>query len=73
MFYLELVRFLMLTTLLGGLLAIGILILARFRPAYGLQDGKRHLPYGIAIALAGLDFWFQHSYLATNLRAIWGI
>ena len=70
---LELVRFLMLTTLLGGLLAIGILILARFRPAYGLQDGKRHLPYGIAIALAGLDFWFQHSYLATNLRAIWGL
>jgi prepilin peptidase CpaA len=70
---LELMRFLMLTTLLGGLLAIAILVLARFRPTYGLQDGKRHLPYGVAIAAAGLDFWFQHSYLATNLRAIWGI
>ncbi len=70
---LELMRFLMLTTLLGGLLAIAILILARFRPAYGLQDGKRHLPYGVAIAAAGLDFWFQHSYLATNIRAIGGV
>jgi prepilin peptidase CpaA len=71
-FNLDLARFLMLTTFFGGILGLFVLLLARFRPAYGLRDGKRHLPYGIAIALAGLDFWIRRGHLGQQLIALQG-
>nr|WP_298683447.1 prepilin peptidase [uncultured Dongia sp.] len=66
----DLVRFLMLTSFIGGLLAIFILLLSRLKPAYGLRDGKRHLPYGVAIAAAGLDFWFRRGQLSQDLMIL---
>ena len=66
----DLVRFLMLTTFIGGLLAIAVLLLGRLKPGYGLQEGKRHLPYGVAIAAAGLDFWFRRGQLGHDLMAL---
>jgi len=69
---LDVVRFLMLTGFAGGLLAAIVLLLGRFRVAYGMQDGKRHLPYGVAIALAGLDFWFRRGHLGQQIAALWG-
>lgn len=67
---LDLIRFLMLTTFFGGILGLFVLVLGRFRPGYGMRDGKRHLPYGVAIALAGLDFWFRRGHLGQQLMAL---
>jgi prepilin peptidase CpaA len=50
----ELGRFLITTSLAGGVLALTIVCL---RPA----GESRRLPYGIAIAAGGLDFWLRHS------------
>lgn len=69
---LDLVRFLMLTGFAGGVLALIVLVAGRFRVSYGLQNGKRHLPYGVAIALAGLDFWLRHGHLAQEIAALYG-
>jgi prepilin peptidase CpaA len=66
----DLVRFLMLTTFIGGLLAVAVLLLSRLKPGYGLQAGKRHLPYGVAIAAAGLDFWLRRGQLGQDLIAL---
>jgi prepilin peptidase CpaA len=72
-FGLDLVRFLMLTTFFGGFLGLFVLLVARIWPAYGMRDGKRHLPYGVAIALAGLDFWFRRGHLGQQLVALAGL
>lgn len=64
---LDLARFLVLTTLFGGVLAVIVFVLSKFRPSYGVLDGKQHLPYGAAIALAGIDFWIRHSHLGQEL------
>jgi prepilin peptidase CpaA len=69
---LDLVRLLMLTGFAGGVLAGIMLLLGRFGVNYGLQNGKRHLPYGVAIALAGLDFWFRRGHLGQQIAALWG-
>lgn len=69
-FGVDLMRFLMLTTIFGGILGLAVLVVGRIWPSYGMQDGKRHLPYGIAIALAGLDFWFRRGHLAQQLMAL---
>lgn len=50
----ELPRFLITTSLAGGLLALIILCLRQ-------PEERRRLPYGIAIAAGGLDFWLRHS------------
>ncbi|MBI2254470.1 MAG: prepilin peptidase [Proteobacteria bacterium] len=68
---LDFVRFLMLTGFAGGLLAIVMLMLGRFRINYGMENGKRHLPYGVAIALAGLDFWFRRGHLGQQIVALY--
>lgn len=70
-FGLDLVRFLMLTGLAGGLLAAVSLALARLKVDYGMQNGKRHLPYGVAIALAGLDFWFRRGHLGQQIAGLY--
>lgn len=68
---LDLARLLMLTGIAGGILALIVMALGRFRRSYGLQNGKRHLPYGVAIALAGLDFWVRHGHLAQEILALY--
>jgi prepilin peptidase CpaA len=68
----ELVRLLTLTGIAGGVVAVIVLLLGRFRTSYGMQDGTRHLPYGVAIALAGLDFWFWHGHLGQQIAALFG-
>jgi len=67
----DLMRFLMLTGFAGGLLALIVLLLGRFRIGYGMQDGKRHLPYGVAIALAGLDFWLRRGQLGQQIAGLY--
>jgi prepilin peptidase CpaA len=51
----DLPRLLLVTTLAGGLLALGILLWRRWRLASGGVIDQR-LPYGIAIAAGGIDF-----------------
>lgn len=51
----DLPRLLLVTTLAGGLLALGMLIWRRLRLASGGVIDQR-LPYGIAIAAGGIDF-----------------
>ncbi|WP_374383337.1 prepilin peptidase [Dongia sp.] len=63
-------RFLVLIAIFGGILGLVVLGLARIWPAYGMHEGKRHLPYGVAIALAGFDFWLRHGLLGKPLMAL---
>jgi prepilin peptidase CpaA len=51
-------RFILLTTLAGGVLALLLLILRWLRAGRGNKIDSR-VPYGIAIAVAGLDFCMQ--------------
>ncbi|TXH36875.1 MAG: peptidase [Rhodospirillaceae bacterium] len=51
----DLPRLLLVTTLAGGVLALGILAWRRLRLATGETIDQR-LPYGIAIAAGGIDF-----------------
>jgi prepilin peptidase CpaA len=67
---LDLARLLVLTTFFGGGLAIIVFVLGKFRPGYGVLDGKQHLPYGAAIAVAGVDFWLRHTHLGQDLWRI---
>jgi prepilin peptidase CpaA len=52
----ELARFLLTTGMAGGVLALAVLTL---RP----PEAHGRLPYGIAIAAGGLDFWLRRSAL----------
>jgi len=54
----ELPRFILLTTLAGGVLALLLLILRWLSAGRGNKIDSR-VPYGIAIAVAGLDFCMQ--------------
>jgi len=57
-FIFELIRFFLVMSLAGGILAVIVLAgraLAPGRP-------QRPLPYGVAIAAAALDFWLRHSH-----------
>jgi len=69
-FNLDFMRFLVMTSLVGGVLGVIVLILSKVRPGYGLKDGKRHLPYGVAIAAAGVDFWIRRTQLGQALAAL---
>ncbi len=62
---LELLRFFLLMALAGGVLAVIALIWQAARKRR-LTDA---LPYGVAIGLAGLDFWVRHSQAACLLSA----
>lgn len=48
-----LMRFLLAMSLAGGLLAVGMLLVNRFRP---YREGDEPLPYGVAIAIGGVDW-----------------
>ncbi|HWU00315.1 MAG TPA: prepilin peptidase [Terriglobales bacterium] len=59
-------RFILLTTLAGGVLALLLLILRWLRAGRGNKIDSR-VPYGIAIALAGLDFCMQQQGIDLQL------
>ena len=55
----ELIRFFLVMSLAGGVLAV-IILAAR---AFARGRPQRPLPYGVAIAAAALDFWIRHSHV----------
>ena len=54
----ELIRFFLVMSLAGGILAV-IVLAGR---AFAQGRPQRPLPYGVAIAAAALDFWMRHSH-----------
>lgn len=60
--FIDLPRFLLLTALAGGLLALLILLIRWLRSSDGRIHDQR-VPYGIAIAVAGLDYCLRHAGL----------
>ena len=60
---LDLLRFFLVMSLAGGVLAVFALTWQRATR----RQLTRALPYGVAIAAAGLDYWFRHSQAAANL------
>ncbi|WP_166645246.1 A24 family peptidase [Dongia mobilis] len=65
--HLDFVRFLLIMGLAGGVLAGIIFVIGRLRPDYGRAEGRMHLPYGVAIAAAGLDFLSRRGHLGQEL------
>jgi prepilin peptidase CpaA len=59
----DLLRFFLIMALAGGVLAV----IALAWQARTRQKLTRALPYGVAIAVAGLDYWAQHSQAACIL------
>src|SRR5581483_2281125 len=59
----DLLRFFVVMSLAGGVLAV----LALIWQAKTRQRLARALPYGVAIAAAGLDYWHRHSLAACLL------
>jgi prepilin peptidase CpaA len=57
---LELLRFFLVMSLAGGVLAVIVLA----KQAATKSPAARPLPYGVAIAVAALDYWIRHSRLA---------
>lgn len=55
-------RFLLVMALAGGVLAVAVLALRRLRPEARLASAG-HLPYGLAIAAGGIDFWLGRGVL----------
>lgn len=68
-FNLDFMRFLIMTSLFGGVLAAILYIASKLGATYGSQGGKQHLPYGVAIAAAGIDFWIRRSHLGQAFAA----
>jgi prepilin peptidase CpaA len=66
----EFFRFIILMAVAGGILALVIFLIRRVWPDYGRQGGQTHLPYGVAIAVAGLDYWLRNALVGRNLN-IW--
>jgi prepilin peptidase CpaA len=55
-----LLRFLVLVGFSGGLLGLILLLFVRLTgSSYGRFDGKQNLPYGVAIAIGGFDYWLR--------------
>jgi prepilin peptidase CpaA len=64
-----LARFLVLVGFGGGLLALVVILVVRITgSSYGRIDGRQHLPYGVAIALAGLDFIYKNLSFGAFLK-----
>jgi prepilin peptidase CpaA len=60
---LDLLRFFLLMALVGGALAVIALIWQRVTG----RKATRALPYGVALAVSGLDYWLHHNHLAGPL------
>jgi prepilin peptidase CpaA len=67
--FVALPRFVLITTLAGGILALAFLILRYARRSTG-EGLDRRLPYGIAIAAGGLDFCIGHTNSLTWLSGL---
>lgn len=59
----DLLRFFLIMALAGGILAV----IALVWQARTHRKVTRALPYGVAIAVGGLDFWLHHSQVACRL------
>jgi prepilin peptidase CpaA len=59
----DLLRFFLIMSIMGGVLAVIALI---WQASTGRRV-SRALPYGVAIAAGGLDYWFGHSQAACVL------
>ncbi|HVT50217.1 MAG TPA: prepilin peptidase [Dongiaceae bacterium] len=64
-FSFDLLRFFLVMSFAGGILAVCALIWQ----AATHRQLTRALPYGVAIGVAGLDFWLRHSQAACSLSA----
>jgi len=62
-FSFDLLRFFIVMSLAGGVLAVFALIWQKTTQ----RQLTRALPYGVAIGAAGLDYWFRHSQAACVL------
>lgn len=60
--FFDLPRLLLTMTLSGGVLALVIIAVRSYQNG-GRRFADRRIPYGIAIAVAGLDFCWQHAQL----------
>jgi prepilin peptidase CpaA len=67
--HLDFIRFIIVMGLAGGVLAGVVYIVGRVRPGYGRADGPSHLPYGVAIAVAGLDYMGRRGMVGQELLA----
>lgn len=56
---LDLLRFFLLMALVGGVLALIVLVWQRVTG----RSSTRALPYGVALAVSGLDHWLHHNHL----------
>lgn len=61
--HLDFMRFIFLIGLAGGALAVVVFLATRIWRSYGREAGRIHLPYGVAIAIAGLDYWLRHGLI----------
>jgi len=68
--HLDFVRFFLVMGIAGGALAGIIYVVALLRPGYGRAEGRAHLPYGVAIAVAGLDFVVRRGALWPDIQAL---
>lgn len=70
---LNFLRFLVLMGFAGGLLAVIMAVVGRLWPHYGRQEGRLHIPYGVAIALAGMEYWLRSSVIGQSLMMWLGL
>jgi prepilin peptidase CpaA len=64
-FIFDILRFFLIMSLAGGVLAVLVLI----GQAAAKDRLRRPLPYGVAIAIAALDYWSRHGQAACLLTA----
>lgn len=62
-------RFVLLMAVAGGVLAMVVFLIRRVWPNYGRDEGRTHLPYGVAIAVAGLDYWLREAAVGQSLNS----
>jgi prepilin peptidase CpaA len=67
---LHFMQFIFLMGIVGGLVAGAILLINRRWPHYGREDGRRRMPYGVAIAVAGMEYWLRHGVLSQDI-GVW--
>lgn len=66
---LNFLRFMLLMGFAGGLLAVVMAVVGHLWPHYGRQEGRLHIPYGVAIAVAGMEYWLRGSVLGHSITA----
>lgn len=67
---LDFVRFFLVMGVAGGVLAAIVLIVRRLRPGYGSDGARTNLPYGVAIAVAGIEYWLRKGAIAGTVSGL---